>query len=210
MHKNQDIIQVTDAAVQVLRKGGTILYPTDTVWGFGCDACNAGAVEKVSAIKGRTAAKNYIILVADLNMLSRYVEQIPGMAETLLQVADKPLTIIYPGGINLAPGVTAPDGSIAIRIPAHDFCRSLIRKLKRPLLSTSANLSGSKTPARYADIDKDLIKQADWTAPAFLEAGSTGKPSSIIRLGINNQIEIIRPLILQTNHAQNSYTDPFQ
>ncbi|MDD2290394.1 MAG: Sua5/YciO/YrdC/YwlC family protein, partial [Bacteroidales bacterium] len=103
MHNNKDIIQITDAAVQVLRSGGTILYPTDTVWGFGCDACNAGAVEKISAIKGRTAAKNYIILVADLNMLSRYVEQIPGMAETLLQVADKPLTIIYPGGINLAP-----------------------------------------------------------------------------------------------------------
>ncbi|NLH22882.1 MAG: threonylcarbamoyl-AMP synthase [Bacteroidales bacterium] len=193
MHKDQHIIDLTETAAQVLRSGGTILYPTDTVWGFGCDACNAGAVEKVSAIKGRTAAKNYIILVADLNMLSRYVEQIPGMAESLLVVADKPLTIIYPGGINLAPGVTAQDGSVAIRIPQHDFCRAMIRKLKRPLLSTSANLSGSKTPARYADVDKDLIKKADWTAPAFLEAGSTGKPSSIIRLGINNQVEIIRP-----------------
>ena len=193
MHKDQHIIDLTETAAQVLRSGGTILYPTDTVWGFGCDACNAGAVEKVSAIKGRTAAKNYIILVADLNMLSRYVEQIPGMAESLLVVADKPLTIIYTGGINLAPGVTAQDGSVAIRIPQHDFCRAMIRKLKRPLLSTSANLSGSKTPARYADVDKDLIKKADWTAPAFLEAGSTGKPSSIIRLGINNQVEIIRP-----------------
>ncbi|MDD4919215.1 MAG: L-threonylcarbamoyladenylate synthase [Bacteroidales bacterium] len=193
VNKDRDIISLTETAVQVLRSGGTVLYPSDTVWGFGCDACNAGAVEKVSAIKGRTGLKNYIILVADLNMLSRYVEQIPDMAGTLLEVADKPLTIIYPGGINLAPGVTAPDGSVAIRIPQHDFCRAMIRKLKRPLLSTSANLSGSKTPARYIEIDKNIIIKADWTAPAFLEAGATGKPSSIIRLGINNQIEIIRP-----------------
>ena len=193
MHNDQHIIDLTDTAVQVLRSGGTILYPTDTVWGLGCDACNPQAVKKVSGIKGRTADKHYIILVADLNMLSRYVEQIPHMAESLLEVADKPLTIIYPGGINLAPGVTAPDGSIAIRIPVHDFCHALIRKLNRPLLSTSANLSGIKTPSRYADIDRELLKKVDWTAPAFLEAGSTGQPSSIIRLGINNQIKIIRP-----------------
>lgn len=193
MGKDNDIIRHTETAAEVLRKGGTILYPTDTVWGIGCDACNEKAVEKVTVLKNRPAVKNYIILAADLNMLSRYVVQIPDIARDLLAVADKPLTIIYPQGINLALGVTAADGSIAIRIPSHAFCRALIRKLKRPLLSTSANISGANSPASYALIDKKLFKMVDWTAPPFLEEGATGAPSSIIRVGLQREIEIIRP-----------------
>ncbi|MDD2329764.1 MAG: L-threonylcarbamoyladenylate synthase [Bacteroidales bacterium] len=193
MKDNRDIYPHVEKAGEILRTGGTILYPTDTVWGIGCDACNEKAVQKVTEIKNRPAVKNYIVLAADLNMVSRYVERIPSMAEELLEVADKPLTIIYPWAMNLAPGVAAPDGSVAFRIPDQRFCRALIRNLKRPLLSTSANISGAKAPMRFSEIDPALIRKIDWTAPRFLEENATGKPSSIIRLGPNNEVEIIRP-----------------
>ncbi|MCB0606040.1 MAG: Sua5/YciO/YrdC/YwlC family protein, partial [Saprospiraceae bacterium] len=122
MKDNRDIYPHVEKAGEILRTGGTILYPTDTVWGIGCDACNEKAVQKVTEIKNRPAVKNYIVLAADLNMVSRYVERIPSMAEELLEVADKPLTIIYPRAMNLAPGVAAPDGSVAFRIPDQRFC----------------------------------------------------------------------------------------
>ncbi|MFA5453242.1 MAG: L-threonylcarbamoyladenylate synthase [Candidatus Methanomethylophilaceae archaeon] len=193
MKDNRDIYPHVEQAGEILRSGGTILYPTDTIWGIGCDACNEKAVQKVTEIKNRPVVKNYIVLAADLNMVSRYVESIPSMAEELMDVADKPLTIIYPRAMNLAPGVAAPDGSVAIRIPDQRLCRALIRKLKRPLLSTSANISGAKAPMRFSEIDPALIRKIDWTAPRFLEEHATGKPSSIIRLGTNNEVEIIRP-----------------
>ncbi len=193
MRQNENILPFVEEAVKVLRSGGVILYPTDTIWGLGCDACNPAAVEKITVLKNRPASKNYIVLVADLYMLGRYVEQIPEIAEQLLEVADKPLTIIYPGGINLAPDVCAPDGSVAIRIPNQEFCQSVIRRLHRPILSTSANLSGEKSPARYSGIDPQIVKQVDWSAPSFLEAGAAGKASSIIKLGTGGEVEIIRP-----------------
>lgn len=193
MKDNRDIYPHVEQAGEILRAGGTILYPTDTIWGIGCDACNEKAVQKVTEIKNRPEVKNYIILAADLNMVSRYVEEIPSIAAELLDVADKPLTIIYPRAMNLAPGVAAPDGSVAIRIPDQRLCRALIRKLKRPLLSTSANISGAKAPVRFLEIDPALIRKIDWTAPRFLEENATGQPSSIIRLGTNNEVEIIRP-----------------
>lgn len=192
MRYSPDIYKHLENATEILRSGGTILYPTDTIWGLGCDACNPKGVEKISALKDRDLHKHYIVLVADLAMLYRYVEYVPDIAENLVQEANKPLTLIYPSGINLAPGVVAEDGSVAIRIPNHDFCQSLIRRLKRPLLSTSANISGTTAPAVFEDIDKALLKQVDWVAPSFLQAGSTGKPSSIIRVGRQNEVEIIR------------------
>ena len=192
MRYSPDIYKHLENATEILRSGGTILYPTDTIWGLGCDACNPKGVEKISALKDRDVHKHYIVLVADLAMLYRYVEYVPDIAEDLVQEANKPLTLIYPNGINLAPGVVAPDGSVAIRVPNHDFCQSLIRRLKRPLLSTSANISGTTAPAVFEDIDKALLKQVDWAAPSFLQAGSTGKPSSIIRVGRQNEVEIIR------------------
>ena len=193
MKQNENILPFAEEAVKVLRGGGVILYPTDTIWGLGCDACNPAAVEKITVLKNRPATKNYIVLVSDLYMLGHYVEQIPEIAEQLLEVADKPLTIIYPGGINLAPDVCSPDGSVAIRIPSQAFCQSVIRRLRRPILSTSANLSGEKAPARYSGIGLQIMKQADWSAPSFLEAGATGKASSIIKLGTGGEVEIIRP-----------------
>lgn len=188
------LLEAVAQACDVLRKGGTILYPTDTVWGLGCDACNPAAVDKISRIKNRPDAKSYIILMADEYMLSNYVEAIPPVAYQLLELADKPLTIIYPSaGEALRQGnALPPEGTVAIRIPKHPFCQSLIRRLRRPIISTSANLSGMKAPATYTQIDPALSAKVDWTAPSALEIGSTGHPSSIIKLGMGGEVEVIR------------------
>lgn len=180
-------------AYEIVRHGGIILYPTDTVWGLGCDASNPTAVKKVMALKQRSEQKSFILLVADKYMVERFVVQVPEIAWDLVDMSDKPLTIIYPEGNGLPAEVLGPDGSVALRIPRHAFCQSLIRRLQRPLLSTSANISGQKSPASFAQLDPQLVKQVDWVAPSFLETGATGKASSIIKLGIDGQVAIIRP-----------------
>lgn len=136
-----------EEAVKVLRAGGILLYPTDTIWGIGCDATDEKAVERVFEIKQRADSKSLIILASDMDMVARYVREIPEMAVTVESLSDKPLTIIYPEGINLAPNVTAEDGSIAIRIPKNDFCVELVRRFGKPIVSTSANVSGTPAPA---------------------------------------------------------------
>ncbi len=192
--ENAEALQaIADEACKVLKEGGVILYPTDTVWGIGCDATNPKAIEKVSLLKNRPEAKSYVLLAADALMVSRYVTEVPDIVWNLLEVADKPLTVIYPKGDCLPNSVLGPDGSVALRIPKHQFCQSVLRRLHRPLLSTSANLSGEKAAARYSQIHPELLAKADWCAPAFLENGSTGKPSSIIKIGLTGEVEIIRP-----------------
>ena len=146
-----------EEAVKVLRAGGILLYPTDTIWGIGCDATDEKAVERVFEIKQRADSKSLIILASDMDMVARYVREIPEMAVTVESLSDKPLTIIYPEGINLAPNVTAEDGSIAIRIPKNDFCVELVRRFGKPIVSTSANVSGTPAPRRYIDIP-DSVK----------------------------------------------------
>ena len=152
-----------DRAVEVLRKGGLILYPTDTVWGIGCDATSPQAVAKVFALKRRSDSKSLVLLADSLDMVARYVREIPEMAVQLVEVNDKPMTIIYPGALSgpgplqdgtlppadrncLAFNTVADDGTVGIRIPMSDFCKALVRRLGRPLVSTSANVSGEKTP----------------------------------------------------------------
>ncbi|HIZ86335.1 MAG TPA: threonylcarbamoyl-AMP synthase [Candidatus Coprenecus stercoravium] len=181
-----------DEAVKALKAGGTLLYPTDTIWGIGCDATNEDAVEKVFGLKQRSDSKSLIILASDMDMVARYVREIPEMAVTVESLSDKPLTIIYPEGINLAPNVTAEDGSIAIRIPKCDFCIELIRRFGRPIVSTSANISGTPAPRRYADISDDVKKSVDCAVDPAFEHNSTGKASSIIKLGIYNEVQVIR------------------
>jgi L-threonylcarbamoyladenylate synthase len=183
---------IIQEALTTLKKGGLLLYPTDTVWGIGCDATNEKAVEKVYALKQRTDSKSMIVLADSMAMVERYVQKIPDTAYMLVEVSDKPLTIIYPEAAGLAPNVIADDGSIAIRIANHPFCNELLRLFKKPLVSTSANISGEKTPANFAAI-AELIKQGvDYVVPAALEQGSTQKPSSIIKLGLHHEIQIIR------------------
>ena len=181
-----------EEAVKVLRAGGILLYPTDTIWGIGCDATDEKAVERVFEIKQRADSKSLIILASDMDMVARYVREIPEMAVTVESLSDKPLTIIYPEGINLAPNVTAEDGSIAIRIPKNDFCVELVRRFGRPIVSTSANVSGTPAPRRYIDIPDSVKASVNLSIDPSFDQGSTGKASSIIKLGLHNEVQVIR------------------
>lgn len=179
-------------AVEVLRKGGIILYPTDTVWGIGCDATNQEAVAKVYEIKKREDSKSLVLLASDIDMICRYVKEIPEMAVQLVEVNDKPMTIIYPGAMGLAPNAIAEDGTVGIRIPMMDFCCQLASRLGRPIVSTSANISGEPTPKRFAEIPQQIKDAVDHIVDPSLEAGATGQASSIIKVGLDYTIQIIR------------------
>jgi len=179
-------------ALKVLKEGGVILYPTDTIWGLGCDATNEEAVEKIFTIKRRKEDKSLIVLVNGLTMLERYVIQIPDTAFEIIEVADKPITLVYPGGRNLAPWVCAEDGSVGIRIVDDGFCNELITRFKKPVVSTSANVSNSPSPANFSEIDDRIISSADYTVKFRQDDFSSYPPSSIIRLGKDGTIKIIR------------------
>lgn len=185
-------------AVETLHKGGVILYPTDTVWGIGCDATNAEAVQKVYEIKKRPDSKSLVLLASDLDMVARYVREIPEMALQLVEVNDRPMTIIYPDAMTgvecrgLAENVVAEDGSVGIRIPAVDFCRNLVHRFGRPVVSTSANISGEPTPRKFADIPQQIRDAVDYILDPSLERQSTGSASSIIKVGLDGTIAIIR------------------
>lgn len=184
--------ETIDEAVRVLKAGGVILYPTDTVWGLGCDATNEEAVAKVFEIKRRSGAKSLVLLAADLDMVARYIKQIPSIAIDLVEVNDAPMTIVYPGAQGLAPNVVAEDGSVGIRIPISEFCVQLARRFRRPLVSTSANVSGEPTPSCFAEISPEIVSAVDWCAPRKYEAGATGRASQIIKLGLRGEVEILR------------------
>ncbi|HOE94831.1 MAG TPA: Sua5/YciO/YrdC/YwlC family protein [Candidatus Cryptobacteroides sp.] len=267
------IADIISEAFNVLKRGGIILYPTDTIWGIGCDACNEEAVRKVLALKKRNEAKSLILLASDLDMVARYIDIIPPIAIDLVEVNDAPMTIIYPGAVvadskagaakrtsfGLAPSVVAEDGSVGIRIPivasveeksfgrgkmrvasaekgdfgrgktavseyevegvsaGAVFCNKLIYKFRKPLVSTSANISGESAPSRFSEISKEIIEGVDYVVPeSFIveergEAGTrkseefvkasrkirfddsaTGKSSQIIKLGVNGEVKVIR------------------
>lgn len=188
IEKNKEIEQ----AVKVLRRGGILLYPTDTIWGIGCDATNQAAVKRIFEIKRRSDSKSLIILAADMDMTARYVREIPEMAFTLEEMSEKPVTIIYPEGIDLAPDVMAEDGSVAIRIPKCEFCMELLKRLDRPIVSTSANVSGTVSPKRYKDILREIVESVDFAVDPSFEENSTHKASSIIKLGLHNEVQVIR------------------
>ena len=245
-----NIDEIVKEALEVVRSGGLILYPTDTVWGIGCDACNEAAVQKVFALKRRSGAKSLVLLASDLDMVARYVRKVPPMAADLVEVNDAPMTIVYPGAVvadfGLAPSVVAEDGSVGIRIPRVEasgrdskggswderpvsagavFCNRLIYRLRRPLVSTSANISGEETPSCFAEISEEIRSGVDYVVPASVtleaagkptaagkgEAAGAGKPtavgkgsvrfddsatgqsSQIIKLGLDGEVEIIRP-----------------
>ena len=189
-------------AVEVLRKGGLILYPTDTVWGIGCDATNEQAVAKVFALKKRDDAKALVLLASDLDMTARYIKEIPQIAIDLVEVNDAPMTIIYPGAVcsesgkshrgALAPNAVAEDGSVGIRIPLTDNCLELVKRLGRPLVSTSANISGEPTPKNFAQIGEEIKQGVDFVVNPELEKQSLGKASQIIKVGLDSQVKIIR------------------
>ena len=205
--KNQT--EIISEALAVLRDGGLILYPTDTVWGIGCDATNPAAVAKVFALKKRPDSKSLVLLASDQDMVARYIKVIPPIAVDLVEVNDRPMTLVYPGAICgrkpaegeearaerhlLAWNTVAEDGSVGIRIPMMDFCRDLVARLARPLVSTSANLSGEPSPHVFAEISQEIRDGVDYVVEPYLEKGSTGLASQIIKVEVDGQVTIIRP-----------------
>ncbi|KJJ37600.1 L-threonylcarbamoyladenylate synthase [Aequorivita vladivostokensis] len=177
--------------IAVLKKGGLILYPTDTVWGIGCDATNPDAVDKVFKLKQRSDEKSLICLVHDFKMLNEYVENVPEVAYDILKYAKKPTTIIYDNPIRVAENIIAADNSLAIRVAKDEFCKKLIQRFRRPLVSTSANISGEKTPQSYAEIDPLILEGVDYVVNLQHEKKS-GKPSAIIKLKNDGSVKVIR------------------
>lgn len=183
------------AALDVLRRGGVIIYPTDTVWGIGCDATCEEAVERVKAIKGRADAKALITLVSDIAMLERWVDDIPDVAVELAEASEgaSHVTIVYDHpSRNLAPGLLAPDGSAGIRVCSDPFAVALCRQLRKPVVSTSANFSGKPTPKSFAEIDPALIEKADYAARYRRDDTSPCRPSSVIKISAGGLFKILR------------------
>jgi L-threonylcarbamoyladenylate synthase len=179
-------------ALEALKNGGIIIYPTDTIWGLGCDATNPAAVEKIFTLKSREEGKSLLVLVNSIGMLERYVKEIPGTALELVDISDSPLTIIYPGGRNFAQGVCAADGSVGIRICNDDFCNELISRFRKPVVSTSANYSGNPSPANFAEIDRKLLEKADYVVSHRREDRKKRSASPVIRVETDGSIKIIR------------------
>jgi L-threonylcarbamoyladenylate synthase len=180
------------AALEVLQKGGVILYPTDTIWGLGCDACNEAAVQRIFTIKNQGDKKNMLVLMENAALIERYVDEVPEIAYDLIELSDKPLTIIYDGAKNLAKNLVAADGSIGIRITAEAFSSQLIRRFKRPIVSTSANISGKHFPACFDDIEQEIIDSVDFVVKYRQDDTNKAVPSDIIKLGRGGEIKIIR------------------
>ena len=206
--RKDEIEKVLGEAVQALREGKVILYPTDTIWGLGCDATNPEAVKRIYEIKHRDDSKSLVLLACDLDQIAKYVKEIPSMAIDLVEVNDKPMTLIYPGAItypapeegqtpkadkfHLAYNTVAEDGSVGIRIPMMDFCVNMAQKLSRPIVSTSANISGQPSPRKFKDIPEEITSAVDYIVDPRIEAHSTGEASQIIKIGLDGEVKIIR------------------
>lgn len=179
-------------ALEVLQNGGVILYPTDTIWGIGCDATNEKAVQRIYELKKREDSKSMLVLMENINFLSRYVEEVPGIAYDLIEVTEKPMTIIYPGAKNLAKNLIAQDGSIGIRVSSEEFTRQLIQRFKKPIVSTSANISGEPSPAFFDEISPEIIDAVDYVVEYRQDDHTPKEPSSIVKLGVGGEIQILR------------------
>jgi len=179
-------------AFEVIKNGGVILYPTDTIWGLGCDATNAEAVDKLLKIKNRPAEKSLIVLLDVDSKLQSYVKEIPDVAYDLIEYAENPLTIIYSDAKNLAANVINEDGTAGIRIVKHDFCTPLIQRFRKPIVSTSANISGKPSPKFFDDIDPEIIEAVDYVVDFEQENRTVRKSSTIMKLTASGQFEFIR------------------
>ena len=179
-------------ALEVLRSGGIILYPTDTIWGLGCDATNPMAVKRIYEIKKREDSKSMLLLMENPNLLNSYLTEVPEIAWDLIEITDTPLTIIYPGAKNLAANLLANDGSVGIRITVEPFTQQLIQRFRKPVVSTSANISGQRSPQNFTEISDEIKKMVDYIVVYRQNDYSRINPSGIIKLGMGGQIEIIR------------------
>lgn len=186
---NEDIKK----ACQVMCEGGVILYPTDTIWGIGCDATNEEAVRRVYEIKQRADSKAMLVLVDTPVKVDFYVQDVPEIAWDLIDLADKPLTIIYSGARNLAPNLLAEDGSVGIRVTNEAFSQRLCQQFRKAIVSTSANISGQPSPHNFSEISEEIKSAVDYIVSYRQEERSNPKPSSIIKLSAGGVIQIIRP-----------------
>ena len=181
-----------ERALETLRNGGVILYPTDTVWGLGCDATNEAAVEKILAIKKRPETKGMLVLMENTALLARYIYEVPELAFDLIELSVSPLTIIFQGARNLARNLLAEDGSIGIRFTREEFSKKLISRLRHPIVSTSANSAGEPTPATFREIKDEIKSSVGYIVKYRQDDNNPGKPSGIIKLFPDSRIEIIR------------------
>ncbi len=179
-------------AVEVMRRGGVILYPTDTVWGIGCDATNPDAVARVYEIKRRTDAKALICLVDSDARLQRYVRQVPNVAWDVMELSVKPITVILDGAVNLAPNLVAEDGSVAMRITKEPFSQQLCYRFQKAIVSTSANISGEPPASNFCDISPELLEAVDYVCKSRRQERQPHTPSSIIKIRLNGEVSIIR------------------
>ena len=185
---NEEIIR----AYQFLKKGSIILYPTDTIWGLGCDATNLAAVNRIFAIKRRPPQKSFIILLDEVEKLPLYIDPIPTIAWDLIEQATRPTTFIYKNVKNLPSKLIASDGTIAIRIVQDEFCKKLINLLGSPLVSTSANITGTPTPLSFKEISQEIINKVDYVVDPTSAIVKDAKPSTIIRFIDNYSFEVVR------------------
>ncbi len=184
--------KAVEKCVEILRDGGLILYPTDTVWGIGCDATNEAAVERVYALKRSEDKHSMLCLCRDADMVVRYVNRAPGIAFEVMELSDKPLTAILPGACGVAKSLIPEGGTLGVRVPNHEFCQALLRKFGRPIVSTSANISGEPAAKRLKDVVQEIIDGVDYVVNPRFEGRPTLKPSSIIAFGEGGEVEIIR------------------
>ncbi|MES2376142.1 MAG: L-threonylcarbamoyladenylate synthase [Bacteroidota bacterium] len=179
-------------AFKVVQDGGIILYPTDTIWGIGCDAANTEAVQKIYQLKQRSETKSMIILLDTDNKLASYIQEVPELAYNLIEYAENPLTLVLPGARNISPALIAADGSVGIRVSNHPFCQGLIQRLRRPLVSTSANISGKPSPQYFSQIDQEIIDGVDYVVDVDQHSMEIKNPSTIMRLEPDGKFEFIR------------------
>ncbi|MCC8145065.1 MAG: threonylcarbamoyl-AMP synthase [Bacteroidales bacterium] len=178
---------------EILLKGGIILYPTDTIWGIGCDATNPEAIKKIYSIKQRVDSKSLLVLIDSENKLNYYIDDVPPIAYDLIELTNKPLTIIYSKARNVAPELIASDGTLGIRVTNETFSKELCRRLKKPLVSTSANISGEKSPSCFSEIKESIIRSVDYVVKYRQEEKNSNQASSIIKIDTDGVFKIIRP-----------------
>ncbi|WP_297332412.1 L-threonylcarbamoyladenylate synthase [Flavobacterium sp.] len=188
----QDINTEVHNAFEVIKNGGIILYPTDTVWGIGCDATNPDAVKKIYALKQREESKSMIVLVNSDRMLYNVFSEIPEVAWQIIEVTDKPTTLVLDKPKNVAPNLIAEDNTLGVRLVTEPFCYKLMERMKKPLVSTSANVSGIPTPNSFKEIDHHILDGVDYIVNLHHDK-IAAKPSSIIKIGNNLQVKVIRP-----------------
>lgn len=179
-------------ALKVVQDGGIILYPTDTIWGIGCDASNTEAVQKIYRLKQRAETKSMIILLDTDAKLPSYIQEVPELAYSLIEYAENPLTLVMPGARNISPALIAADGSVGIRVSDHPFCVGLIQRLRKPLVSTSANISGKPSPQYFSQIDQEIIDGVDYVVDIDQHSMEIKNPSTIMKLEPSGRFEFIR------------------